>query len=633
MAGISCTRATKRKLSGSAKAAEPASRSSKVTFLSPSLLLFEIPADADTSLPVWKAMRTEQADITWTVKPYGLSINITPPTSKKGKHSAASKSESSSSMVQTAGLSSSILQPQICIQPTTQQQSQSSSCVLLTFPQNTQSVSHPPSPIPVTSLIVSLPVIIAQAQHTSQPTAPANKGSISSTQTPSGTPTKQTTKTPSKVPVSFHTKGCSTIQICDDFLLGLCSAEEKCKMHHTPYPFHWQLWCVANRQWVDISPRSQVLLERMYCDVNKDAICLKNGNERYTLKFDSMKLDDSSVYDGVRRLSNTNSKIKNPHFASQSKIYWWNISWQEYNTSVSATLLKKMSEKESECFFSVGSQKYKVDFTTMIQTNVATGFQRGVRCRPAYRSLDSMKPYLQTGVLPDSAEPDSNPPEANFSVDPLDEFSSWYPPAWCWASEQDYSLVDVPTGTLAYKRVQEFFNESMPETKVDIISIQQVQNLFHWDKYQRQKLYMQKQRGKATGSLERHLFHGTTKEASEEICTSNFDPRVAGVNGVSHGHGTYFATAASHSHMFSAQFGPDEVCHMFLAKVLVGKVTVGRSHYRRPPKLTSRKKQHRLYDACVDNVNLPTMFVVFDSCQCYPYYLIKYKNLPKEIDI
>uniref|UniRef100_A0A3P9AZE6 TCDD-inducible poly [ADP-ribose] polymerase n=1 Tax=Maylandia zebra TaxID=106582 RepID=A0A3P9AZE6_9CICH len=491
-------------------------------------------------------------------------------------------------MVQTAGLSSSILQPQICIQPTTQQQSQSSSCVLLTFPQNTQSVSHPPSPIPVTSLIVSLPVIIAQAQHTSQPTAPANKGSISSTQTPSGTPTKQTTKTPSKVPVSFHTKGCSTIQICDDFLLGLCSAEEKCKMHHTPYPFHWQLWCVANRQWVDISPRSQVLLERMYCDVNKDFL--------YSF------------------LPFSTHQKPPPAF-------------------VSATLLKKMSEKESECFFSVGSQKYKVDFTTMIQTNVATGFQRGVRCRPAYRSLDSMKPYLQTGVLPDSAEPDSNPPEANFSVDPLDEFSSWYPPAWCWASEQDYSLVDVPTGTLAYKRVQEFFNESMPETKVDIISIQQVQNLFHWDKYQRQKLYMQKQRGKATGSLERHLFHGTTKEASEEICTSNFDPRVAGVNGVSHGHGTYFATAASHSHMFSAQFGPDEVCHMFLAKVLVGKVTVGRSHYRRPPKLTSRKKQHRLYDACVDNVNLPTMFVVFDSCQCYPYYLIKYKNLPKEIDI
>lgn len=100
-------------------------------------------------------------------------------------------------------------------------------------------------------------------------------------------------------------------------------------------------------------------------------------------------------------------------------------------------------------------------------------------------SLSHLLPTPRTGVLPDSAEPDSNPPEANFSVDPLDEFSSWYPPAWCWASEQDYSLVDVPTGTLAYKRVQEFFNESMPETKVDIISIQQVQNLFHWDKYQR----------------------------------------------------------------------------------------------------------------------------------------------------
>uniref|UniRef100_A0A3P9AZZ9 Poly [ADP-ribose] polymerase n=1 Tax=Maylandia zebra TaxID=106582 RepID=A0A3P9AZZ9_9CICH len=204
-----------------------------------------------------------------------------------------------------------------------------------------------------------------------------------------------------------------------------------------------------------------------------------------------------------------------------------------------------MSEKESECFFSVGSQKYKVDFTTMIQTNVATGFQRGVR------SL--VRLVVGSGLV-----------------------SSCFHPL--------FTLLDSSMGSLQ---------------RIQIIILLE--------------LYMQKQRGKATGSLERHLFHGTTKEASEEICTSNFDPRVAGVNGVSHGHGTYFATAASHSHMFSAQFGPDEVCHMFLAKVL----------------LTSRKKQHRLYDACVDNVNLPTMFVVFDSCQCYPYYLIKYKTYPK----
>lgn len=144
---------------------------------------------------------------------------------------------------------------------------------------------------------------------------------------------------------------------------------------------------------------------------------------------------------------------------------------------------------------------------------------------------------------------------------------------------------------------------------------------------------MQKQHDKCLGPLERHLFHGTTKEAAEDICTNSFDPRVAGVNGVSHGFGTYFASSASVSNMFSTKFGPSEVRHMFLAKVLVGKFTLGKSNYRRPPQIVPEAKPQRLYDACVDNVNNPKIFVVYDSCQCYPYYLIKYKDLCKEVDI
>lgn len=93
--------------------------------------------------------------------------------------------------------------------------------------------------------------------------------------------------------------------------------------------------------------------------------------------------------------------------------------------------------------------------------------------------------FLRTGVQTKPLEPDGDPPASNFSVDPLEEFSSWYPPVWCPVSEQDYSLVDVPAGTQAYRSVQNLFHESLPETKVDIISIQQVQNLLHWDKYQR----------------------------------------------------------------------------------------------------------------------------------------------------
>ncbi|KAG7225637.1 hypothetical protein INR49_005044, partial [Caranx melampygus] len=142
-----------------------------------------------------------------------------------------------------------------------------------------------------------------------------------------------------------------------------------------------------------------------------------------------------------------------------------------------------MSEKEPECSFFISSKEYKLDFTAMTQTNVTTGFQRDVRCRPIYRSPDSLHPYLQTVIQTDPPLA-SDPPGANFSVNPLEEFVTWYPPVWCQVSKEEYSLVDVPAGTQAYRKVQSLFYESLPETKVDIVSIQQVQNIFHWDKYQ-----------------------------------------------------------------------------------------------------------------------------------------------------
>ncbi len=143
---------------------------------------------------------------------------------------------------------------------------------------------------------------------------------------------------------------------------------------------------------------------------------------------------------------------------------------------------------------------------------------------------------------------------------------------------------------------------------------------------------MQKQNSNSKDPLERHVFHGTVKNALEGICRNNFDPRLAGLNGASLGYGTYFATTASYSNRYSGLNGGDNVRHMFLAKVLVGKTTLGRSDYRRPPLLNSKAK-YRLYDTLVDDLKKPSTFVVFDSCQCYPYYLIKYKDLPQEIEI
>ncbi|MEQ2243063.1 hypothetical protein ILYODFUR_003176 [Ilyodon furcidens] len=620
MTDVSCGKRKKRKLAP--KTPKCPSESSKVILLNSSLLLLEIPADTNTSLPVWDAVRSLKVGVTWTVDPYSISISLTPVTAKPEDITASCKSESTSNTAETSRSSCSTLQPKI----------QNTSCVFLTFSQSSLQPpfhTYQPSPNIVNPIFVSLPLIISHSPQGHQSGTIMIKKPPSASQTPTNVSGDLVVQFKMPELFSFHTKISPDVLICDNFLLGSCDAGVRCKMHHTPYPFHWQLWCLHTHQWIDLSPRAQVLLERIYCCADQGFVTLKDGQTCYTLNFDSMELDDLSKYDGVRRLTNSESAESNPYFPSRWKIYWCDdVDFKEYKPDVSALLLKKMSEKEPMCSFNIGAQTYEVDFTSMTQTRVSTGFQREIRCRPAYRSPELMHPHLKTEIQYASAHPDNNAAGANFSIDPLQEFSSWYPPVWHQATEEDYRLVDVPAGTRAYQSIKNVFHENLPETKIDVVSIQQVQNLLHWDKYQRQKTHMQKRHPKGQGPLEKHLFHGTSKEASQSICLNSFDPRVAGLHGHSHGFGSYFATNALMSHGYTEAEESEGVGYMFLAKVLVGRVCLGKYFYRRPPDTKAN-----LYDTCVDNKRNPEMFIVFDSCQCYPYYLIKYKNLPAEVNI
>nr|XP_057934299.1 protein mono-ADP-ribosyltransferase TIPARP-like [Doryrhamphus excisus] len=453
---------------------------------------------------------------------------------------------------------------------------------------------------------------------------------------PPGDQLSQSPAAPSRSPATppfFHTWSSADVDICDRFLLGQCPAGSFCPKHHTHFPYHWQLWCLKMRCWVDVPPRSQVALERLYCNVDRDTAILDDGHKNL-LNFDFMEMDDPFKYDSVRRLSNSENLFVNPHFPSKWRIYWWkDTEWEEYSQDLSTFLLWNMSQKEPECWFVIRGEEYELDFTNMTQINVNTRFQRDVRCRPVFRSPQSMHPYLRTGVLTEHTQPLLDPPQPNFSVDPLEDFTSWYPPVWSLASGQDYSLVEVPACSWAFKTTQKVFHESLPETKVDIISIHMVQNVLHWDKYQRHKVYMQKKHGSSKEPLERHLFHGTTGRAAEDICRNNFDPRVAGANGTSFGCGSYFAMSAKLSHRYALTSPRDRCRHTFLAKVLVGEVTRGECGYLRPPVRSSAGFQNQRYDTCVDDVDEPSVFVVFDSSQCYPYFLIRYEDVPAVVHI
>uniref|UniRef100_K1QZ96 TCDD-inducible poly [ADP-ribose] polymerase n=1 Tax=Magallana gigas TaxID=29159 RepID=K1QZ96_MAGGI len=127
---------------------------------------------------------------------------------------------------------------------------------------------------------------------------------------------------------------------------------------------------------------------------------------------------------------------------------------------------------------------------------------------------------------------------------------------------------------------------------------------------------------KKTGRLdERTLYHGTDSyDTCYGICTNNFDFRLSGKHATVLGKGSYFAASAKYSHTYTR--GPVHL--MFQAKILVGSYTKGSWDMTCPPKIPG--EGHRRYDSCVDNTTNPSIFVVFDRNQCYPEYLISYKD-------
>lgn len=101
--------------------------------------------------------------------------------------------------------------------------------------------------------------------------------------------------------------------------------------------------------------------------------------------------------------------------------------------------------------------------------------------------------------------------------------------------------------------------------------------------------------------------------------------------------GIYFAIHASYADRYSRQstdalplYGRkplgvqqgEQSKIIFLARVLVGKSKVGQSHLNKPDEVDPAHS----HDSCVDNTSSPTMFVIFDSNQIYPEYLIEYRR-------
>lgn len=174
-----------------------------------------------------------------------------------------------------------------------------------------------------------------------------------------------------------------------------------------------------------------------------------------------------------------------------------------------------------------------------------------------------------------------------------------------------------------YKMVAEKFNKTLGQAT--ILQIERVQNVYSWETYQLTRRNLEHKYGGVGCANEEDLFHGTKTDYIDDICKDNFDTRLAGERvGTLLGYGTYFARDAKYSDLYAGA-DKDRNKYMFLAKVLCGKWDQGNPSYKRPPNIDPKDSHSELYDSCVDNVDNPKIFCIYDKNQYYPNYLIKYK--------
>jgi poly [ADP-ribose] polymerase 10/14/15 len=136
-------------------------------------------------------------------------------------------------------------------------------------------------------------------------------------------------------------------------------------------------------------------------------------------------------------------------------------------------------------------------------------------------------------------------------------------------------------------------------------------------------------------SSELNLFHGTTLESIDKICKHGFSRSFCGKNGTLFGKGVYFTIYAEYSNKFASSLNPPVLAsetstdepklnkfkHMILARVLVGMFEKGNPATIEP----GIRPDGNQYDSTVNDVDNPSIYVIYRDYRAYPDYLIEYE--------
>ncbi|XP_030395268.1 protein mono-ADP-ribosyltransferase PARP12-like isoform X2 [Gopherus evgoodei] len=409
---------------------------------------------------------------------------------------------------------------------------------------------------------------------------------------------------------SINASGTNEIKKCDEICLyyiwRFCKHKDDCRMIHYHLPYRWQRFDGVN--WLDL-PRMEVV-EKAYCDPQNDSLADQNVNFR--------SITSSSAL--LRRLSTPSSVTKPPKFIMTTKwIWYWKNDlgqWIEYGKQDGLQGASALASDDLENLFlanpndilqfQAGSQQYEINFKEMVQKNVRYQTQREVRRRPKFVSSEDVKKMKKGQRVTDT--PDQN-----------------YPRNWDKSALPDmgYKAVEITNPSSEYTEIETLFKRTMNNYAIQ--RMRRIQNPSLWQVFQWQKEQMKKKNG-GKDVDERLLFHGTKSSHLEAICNHNFDWRICGVHGTSFGKGSYFARDAKYAHSYSQSAAKGNT--MFVARVLVGDFVRGDPTYVRPPQRAT--DMLTFYDSCVDNVLVPSIFVIFEKHQIYPEYIIDYSEEEKK---
>ncbi|CAG2229297.1 PARP7S [Mytilus edulis] len=405
-----------------------------------------------------------------------------------------------------------------------------------------------------------------------------------------------------------------------------------CRYHHIPsgMPYLWQISMFG--KWLSFAVAENEAIEKVFCDLQElVATTLRYFRNTYSchIRFTHMyaiiyEVEGQAAANEeqckIRRLTTASFVEKDPvvsSFLTNWRWYWKNDEGQWVNYEKDAflfTLEKKyLTGQKTYIFFRENfSSKFKIDFLKMIQVNLNTDKVRDIIRRPQFVSRYD----VQQDKFPENIPLPTviNAPKP--------------PHFYSWDYSNDFEFVELETKEEEYREVFNSLQESMSSSRFEFSIIYRIQNRKLWSEFETKKKLMLadvEQDGRSRDIGERHLFHGTDSlETCYGICTNNFDFRTSGRNATMYGQGSYFAVHAEYSHSYTKANTSSDNRIMFRSKVLVGQFTKGDPSLRRPPEIPG--KFHKLYDSCVDDVHNPQIFVVFDRNQCYPEYLIMYKD-------